>query len=196
MKSSTLIRSNLSKEKMAVLEALSDYKQEVHTSEAPNVYVRPNKEHELDVLWQNFRNGQKNEKSPSVYLVTGFIAGVSSVLLIMGLVGFFGHNNSSAPNQSATSTTVADTVKTDKPAASKLNFLGNHKEKTEETADTVSAKADETYTIKSGDTMSSILIHFYGKASKENEIKVLNANKMTNPNKLSIGQVLKIPMGE
>ena len=70
MKSSTIRRSNLSKEKMAVLEALSKYRQDSYDN-TPNVYVRPNKEKELDVLWQNFKLSQKNEKSPSVYLATG-----------------------------------------------------------------------------------------------------------------------------
>ena len=50
MKSSTIRRSNLSKEKMAVLEALSKYKQDAYDN-SPGVYVRPNKEKELDVLW-------------------------------------------------------------------------------------------------------------------------------------------------
>ena len=59
MKSSTLRRSNLSKEKMAVLEALSKYKQESMYDNSPSVYVRPNKEKELDLLWQNFKISQK-----------------------------------------------------------------------------------------------------------------------------------------
>ena len=45
MKSSTIRRSNLSKEKMAVLEALSKYRQDSYDN-TPNVYVRPNKEKE------------------------------------------------------------------------------------------------------------------------------------------------------
>ena len=40
MKSSTIRRSNLSKEKMAVLEALKKYKND-ESDYAPNVYIRP-----------------------------------------------------------------------------------------------------------------------------------------------------------
>lgn len=85
MKSSTIRRSNLSKEKMAVLEALSKYKQESHDI-TPNVYVRPNREKELDLLWQNFKVNQKLDKSPSVYLATGFIGGVVTTAIVAGLI--------------------------------------------------------------------------------------------------------------
>ena len=85
MKSSTIRRSNLSKEKMAVLEALSKYKQESHDI-TPNVYVRPNREKELDLLWQNFKVNQKLDKSPSVYLATGFIGGVITTAIVAGLI--------------------------------------------------------------------------------------------------------------
>ena len=94
MKSSTLRRSNLSKEKMAVLEALSKYKQESSYDNSPSVYVRPNKEKELDLLWQNFKISQKSEKSPSVYLATGFIAGAVSMLLLTTIISFSVKSNS------------------------------------------------------------------------------------------------------
>ena len=82
MKSSTLSRSNLSREKMAVLETLSNYKSDSIYNESLSVYVRPNKEKELDVLWQNFRVNQKDEKTPGIYLATGFIAGAIVMLII------------------------------------------------------------------------------------------------------------------
>ena len=50
--------------------------------------------------------------------------------------------------------------------------------------------------MQSGDTMENILIRFYGSYSKEKESLVLKTNNMTNPNKLSIGQKLTIPMEE
>ena len=61
MKSSTLRRSNLSRERMLVLEELSRNKQKPYDA-SPGVYVRPNKEKELDVLWQNFIVSQKKDK--------------------------------------------------------------------------------------------------------------------------------------
>ena len=93
MKSSTIRRSNLSKEKMAVLEALSKYRQDPYDN-SPGIYVRPemshaaNKEKELDMLWQNFRINQKSDKSPNLYLATGFIAGIVVMLVITLLITF------------------------------------------------------------------------------------------------------------
>ena len=44
--------------------------------------------------------------------------------------------------------------------------------------------------------MEGILVRFYGSYSKEKEALVLKTNNLTNPNKLSIGQKLIIPMEE
>ena len=48
-----------------------------------------------------------------------------------------------------------------------------------------------TYTVKKGDTLSKIAKALLGKASRYPEIAKLN--NISNPNKISIGQVLKIP---
>ena len=87
MKSSTIRRSNLSKEKMAVLEALSKYKHD-GLDNSPNVYVRPNRERELDMLWQNFKVSQKQDKTPSIYLAAGFIVGAVVMLVLVVLISF------------------------------------------------------------------------------------------------------------
>ena len=52
----------------------------------PEVYVRPSKEKELDLLWQNFRM-PKVERSPIVYLGIGFAAGVVTTLIVSALIG-------------------------------------------------------------------------------------------------------------
>lgn len=180
MKSSTIRRSNLSKEKMAVLEALSKYRQDSY-DETPNVYVRPSKEKELDVLWQNFKIGQKNEKSPSVYLATGFIAGAIAMLILVALISISTHGISSNDNNQIFNPARVN-AKNEKlnliPASEKPATAGN----------------SEIYTVQSGDTMESILVRFYGGYSKERAWAVMNANQMTNPNKLSIGQKLTIPI--
>lgn len=179
MKSSTIRRSNLSKEKMAVLEALSKYKQESHDI-TPNVYVRPNREKELDLLWQNFKVNQKLDKSPSIYLGTGFIAGVIATSIVAGLIFISMHG-------------IHFNMKFSLPAPAvkneKLNFLPANEAPVE-------AAAVEVYTVQSGDTMESILTRFYGGYSQEKAWAVMNANNMKNPNKLSIGQKLTIPMNK
>lgn len=181
MKSSTLRRSNLSKEKMAVLEALSNYRQESY-DESPNVYVRPNKEKELDVLWQNFKINQKSEKSPSVYLATGFIAGAVSMLIVSTLISFSVNGISSFKNNTAPKTKV----KTEK-----LNLIPSS-----EKAAATAAASQEAYTVQSGDTMESIAVRFYGSTSPSKVNAIMEANSITNANKLSIGQKLIIPMAE
>ena len=183
MKSSTIRRSNLSKEKMAVLEALSKYRQESYDN-SPNVYVRPNKEKELDVLWQNFKINQKADKAPGVYLATGFVAGAIVMLVITTLISFSTRNISSKANFAH-----VPKVKNEKAA---LNFIPSGS--IDATQDVTSSANNEVYTVQNGDTMEAILIRFYGSYSKEKEALVLKTNNMTNPNKLSIDQKLVIPM--
>ena len=169
MKSSTLRRSNLSKEKMAVLEALSKYKQESSYDSSPSVYVRPNKEKELDLLWQNFKISQKSEKSPSVYLATGFIAGALSMLMLTAIINF----------------SVKDSNVPANAQNANVNFLP---------AGETSAKEAETYVVQSGDTVENIMIRFYGSFSPEKAKAVQQANNLKNLNRLQIGQQLTIPM--
>lgn len=183
MKSSTIRRSNLSKEKMAVLEALSQYRHDAYDN-SPGVYVRPNKERELDVLWQNFKVNQRNDKSPSVYLAAGFIVGAVVMLILMVMISF------SANGLHFVEENVASAPAPAKKEKLSLNFIPSSVEKSEPVA------TNEVYTVQSGDTMESILIRFYGSYSKDKESLVLKTNNMTNPNKLSIGQKLTIPMEE
>jgi LysM repeat protein len=51
----------------------------------------------------------------------------------------------------------------------------------------------KTYTVQPGDSLSKIAKQYYGNAS--DYMKIFNANKdqLTDPNKIQIGQVLKIP---
>ena len=180
MKSSTIRRSNLSKEKMAVLEALSKYRQDPYDN-SPGIYIRPemshaNKEKELDMLWQNFKIYQKSEKSPNLYLAAGFIAGAVVMLILTVFISFSAKGINSVKENS-----VAP-VKQEKMS---LNFIPS--------SDNNTGK-NEIYTVQDGDTMESIVIRFYGSYSREKENLVVQTNNMTNPNKLSIGPQLTIPV--
>ena len=181
MKSSTIRRANLSKEKMAVLEALSKYGHDVFDG-TPGVYVRPedSRDKELDVLWQNFKVNQKSEKSPNIYLAAGFITGAVVMLAVAIIVGFTAKGITSVKE---------NTVVPVKKEKMNLNFIPSSSDSNMQTT-----VANETYTVQSGDTIEGILIRFYGSYSKEKEELVLKTNNLTNPNKLSIGQQLTIPM--
>ena len=55
------------------------------------------------------------------------------------------------------------------------------------------AKAEKTYTVKSGDTLSEIAKRELGSANKYMEIFNANKDQLTDPDKIKPGQVLKIP---
>ena len=95
MKSTTLRRSNITREKVAMMEALSRYNAQ-HQDE--DFYKAQSKTRELDVLWQSFGvKPNKNEKAPQVYFVTGLILGVIITLAITTIVSLL--INISTPNK-------------------------------------------------------------------------------------------------
>ncbi|MBQ7450132.1 LysM peptidoglycan-binding domain-containing protein [bacterium] len=185
MQKSTLYRSNLTKEKMALLEELQN---EAQTQENNlSVYKRPSREKELDVLWKNFKLNQKSDKSPGVYLTIGFITGAFCMFLMTALLSF--------------GTNAAD-VKAEAPAPKvkkefKLSFIpANKKQQKAESAANEAATATtyQSYTVVSGDTLEKIIIRFYGRNDVSKVDKIVEANKLSSPNSLSIGQKLVIPM--
>ncbi len=163
---------------MAVLEALKNYRGD-EADFAPNVYIRPGKEQhekheELDLLWKNFKISDFTstaDKTPKFYIATGIVAGALLVGALMGTVFF------------------ANSLSNSDLASAEGGFSLVPSSETED----VAAK-NETYIVQSGDTIEKILIRFYGQYSKVSESNLMQANNMTNPNKLSIGQQLVIPM--
>jgi nucleoid-associated protein YgaU len=67
--------------------------------------------------------------------------------------------------------------------------------KTEIVADITAAKApaEETYTVKAGDTLSKIAKQFLGDANAYRAIFDANRDQLSDPDKIKPGQVLKIP---
>ena len=61
---------------------------------------------------------------------------------------------------------------------------------------TPAVSLNEEYTVKEGDTLESIVIRFYGSFDMDKVARIQEANKMANPNALSIGQKLVIPMNQ
>ena len=156
----------------------------VKEGRTPDVYIRPAKEKELDVLWQNFKVNQKEEKSPGVYLITGFIAGALCMFLMTALLSF----SSNAINE-ANNPESRKLVKKVKPSKAKLSIIP-----ADQAVEETKTAAAENYTVKSGDTLEGIIIRFYGKYDTSKISKIMQANNMSNPNQLSIGQSLVIPM--
>ena len=86
MKSTTLRRSNITKERIKAIEALSKYRRRNYgASQSSN--IQPIKDKELDILWQSLKQqNSKYEKSPIVYIITGFILGAVSMLILTTIV--------------------------------------------------------------------------------------------------------------
>ena len=183
MKSTTLRRSNITREKVAMMEALERYNRE-HQDE--DFYRRQSKSRELDMLLQNFGvRQQKTEKAPQVYFVVGLIAGVIITLLITTFVSIL--INISTPRE--------DAVPKVKPAAqenAKFRFIPADTSKSA----AVPVVSREEYTVREGDTLESIVIRFYGSFDMNKVNLIQEANKMANPNALSIGQKLIIPVNK
>lgn len=197
MKSTTLRRANLSKEKIQALENIAKYRRQTQIANAQQKQavksVAPQiKERELDMLWTNFKQHSKQDKSPTVYLITGFIAGAIVMLIITSLISF----SMKSMNESAEdiSTKVPDTKIED----TAITFIPADKEvsatSTKVATTTTAPRQDEIYTVQSGDTLESIIIRFYGSYSMKREQAIKAANGMKNPNALSIGQKLRIPL--
>jgi len=55
------------------------------------------------------------------------------------------------------------------------------------------APEPKTYTVQPGDSLSKIAKQFYGNANAYMKIFDANKDKLTDPNKIQVGQVLKIP---
>lgn len=186
MRSTTLRRSNITKEKVAMLEALNRYNRE-HQDE--DFYRTQSKNKELDALWQSFGvKTPKSEKAPQVYFVTGLVVGVIVTLLITTFVSLL--INISTPKEDMA---VPD-KKPVSESSGRFTFIP---------ADSTSSKksspitiTNEEYTVKEGDTLESIVIRFYGSFDMNKVNAIQETNQMANPNALSIGQKLIIPMNQ
>lgn len=186
MKSSTLRRSNITREKVAMMEALTRYNRQ-HQDE--DFYKAQNKTHELDVLWQSFGvKPNKSEKAPQVYFVTGLIVGVIITLAITTVISLL-INITTPKDDIVVSPKKQAVVETN----GKFSFIP---------ADSASSKpvatvaSNEEYVVKEGDTLESIVIRFYGSFDMSKVNAIQSANNMANPNALSIGQKLIIPMNK
>ena len=185
MKSTTLRRSNITREKIAMMEALSNYNTQ-HQDE--DYYKAQTKNRELDVLWQSFGvKSNKNEKAPQVYFVTGLICGVIITLMITTVISLLINLSTPKDDMVVKSSRKPAAVEAD----GKFSFIPADSAATKPVAPVL---ANEQYVVKEGDTLESIVIRFYGSfdMSKVNAIQA--TNKMANPNALSIGQKLIIPM--
>jgi hypothetical protein len=181
MRSSTLHRSSISKERIAALEELLSDKSQPYDS-SPGVYVRSDKDRELDVLWQGFKINTREERSPGVYLSIGFVTGAICMFLMTTILnlGNPSHENFVDLNLWKKGNTEVK---------EKVTPIGvNPASKIASVAKT------EKYTIQNGDTLEKVALRYFGSATPEKIKEIQDANGLDNPNKISIGQELTIPV--
>ncbi len=184
MNNTTLRRSNITREKVAMMEALNRYNRE-HQDE--DFYRKQSKNKELDALWQQFGvKQQKSEKAPQVYFVTGLIAGVIITLLITTFVSLL--INISTPKDDSAVPAKGNAAE----SSGRFTFIPADTTKTKSTP----VITNEEYVVKEGDTLESIVIRYYGTFDMNKVNAIQEANQMANPNALSIGQKLIIPMNQ
>ena len=185
MKSTTLRRSNITREKVAMMEALNRYNRE-HQDE--DFYRRQSKNRELDILLQNFGvKQQKVERAPQIYFVMGLIVGVIITLIITTFISLL--INMATPKDDISIRPSKQVTTTDN---GKFRFIPADNTK----APAAVSVSNKEYTVKEGDTLESIVIRFYGKFDMDKVGLIQSANKMANPNALSIGQKLIIPVSK
>lgn len=196
MRNSSLYRSNLSDEKVAFLSEIKSQKEFNQDDTTPKAYKRPlkhSKQKELDLLWQSFKINTKEEKSPGVYLLTGFIAGALCMFVMNALLSI----SSEISSDSNASSLGQPKFEKKISRKSKLPQFGSNIAIVPATSQPESSAVMpkiETYTVKSGDSMSSIVYRFYGKYDVSKVERIKQVNNLTNPHKLSIGQQLSIPI--
>ncbi len=158
---------------------------------------------EIETLWPgvsaDFLHGNSGKKQPSFYWGMGFVSGiVASVLAVGAVYGgtqlFAQHHDTSAPQ-----------IITAKGPSAAGQARGNFATEkgaavvTTRTAQVASNDPDvitpvyATYTVKTGDTLASIAVQAYKRATPRLLDDICKANGMRNANVLSLGQTLNLP---
>ncbi len=221
MKSSTIRRSTLSRESIEVIENLA---KEQQNEDSLGEYIRPdeeesnhnasiiNKSQEIDLLWQSFKSAQLNTNSPVIYILTGFIIGVLSTVILFACVrassiksngikaGLFGiekvksENNQTLEQQAKD---AQDEMNNKVSVPSEDDFSNpvetNNESSHLEDVATVDTSKMKKYIVKSGDTGESIIKKYYGSYSPEKAELIMRANNLQTLDRINIDQELLIP---
>ncbi len=182
-RSNTVRRSNMSNERVLALDELLPDRSNKYDS-SPGVYVRSDRDRELDVLWQGYRVNSKEEKSPIVYLCIGFVAGVVGMLVMSAIFNF---GNPSKDNLAELKLWQQTNTKPAVAAVSVSPSVENNRPTAASTAE---------YKVKSGDTLEGIAYRFYGSGSPSKIDKIQIANNLRSAQFIRIGQKLVIPLDD
>lgn len=201
MRNSSIYRSNLSDEKVAFLSEIKSQKEQNEDENTPKAYKRPAKQKELDILWESFKVSAREEKSPGVYLLTGFVAGALCIFLMNSIISVSSNVSDNNTGKSFWGQPKYEKKISRKSTLSQMASQMDMVPAVSTTTTTIAAseKASqvpefEVYTVKAGDSMSTIVRRFYGKYDVNKIEKIKQINNLPSANKLSIGQKLNIPL--
>lgn len=186
MKSSTLHRSNLSKERMSMIENVKPQSYNGSTSDI-NRYIKFQRKPELDVLWRDFEKSVQSKskaKAPIIYAGIGFVLGLLFALGIAVIIGLSMYFDTQKPEF----TPQPVKIQTNETSAAIIPSGSA------ETTMRQTAASEEKYTIKEGDTLDKVAFRFYGKYDLEKINKIMELNNIKDETKIQIGQVLIIPL--
>ena len=180
MKSSLRQKTNISREKLAVLEELLSEKQREYEAIASE-YNEKNKSREIDMLWDELHS-QKSERSPGIYLSVGFVVGAMAMFLMTSIINFGVKSDNTSDFDLWKKSSITTNKKTN------INIAP--------TTDTTPVFNGKTmsYIIQDGDTLETIALKYYGAASPANIMKIQNFNNIKNPNSIQIGQKIIEPL--
>lgn len=195
MKNSTLNRSMLSGENMAVLAELKSQNEDVAEVKQVNNASTKSKQEELDFLWQNLKVNTKEEKSPGIYILAGFIAGALSMFIMTAMLSIFTFSTpdgSSFQERKIIKKERGSFTNSDEKVAPVKETA---KDMTpEEVVMSTPSVINDTYKVKPGDSLEAISVKFYGQASPANTKKLQEANNLSSPHAIRAGQTLTIPL--
>lgn len=187
MKSSTLHRSNLSREKMSMIENIKPQSYGNVTSDI-NQYIKFQRNPELDVLWRDFEKNVQSKsrsKAPVVYAGIGFVLGLLFALGIAVIIGLSMYSDISKSDF----TPQKYNMETASPSPVSIVPSGS-----DETAQHSIMTSEEKYTVKEGDTLDKIAYRFYGKYDPDKIDEIMKLNNIKDATTIQIGQVLIIPL--
>ncbi len=186
MKSSTLHRSNLSRERMSMIENVKPVMYGDATVDVKQ-YAKLQNKPELNVLWRDFEKSiqtRQRTKAPIVYAGIGFVLGLIFAFGIAIIIGLSMYPD--IKKSDYITTEIQPTV--DKAPISVVPSS------VDESNTTNVISSEEKYTIKEGDTLDKIAYRFYGKYDPDKIEEIKKLNNIKDETTIQIGQVLIIPL--
>ena len=171
-------KTNISREKLAVLEELLSEKQKEYEENLQS-YNQKTKDREIDILWQELKT-HKEERSPGVYLSIGFVAGAFAMFLMTSIINFGVQSENTSDFNLWKKSSLSSKQAT-------INVVPSGAEV---------ATDKMVYTVKNGDTLETIAVKYYGVASQSNINKLQKANNIKNPHSIQLGQKITVPISE